>query len=217
MRRPVVIGVTGGTGSGKTTVAKQILSSFPDQEVLMIEQDSYYRDQTAMPMSERVKRNYDHPLAFDTELFLQQLKSLLSYLPVNKPVYDYTNHTRYSETVRIEPKDVIIIEGILILEDQRLRDLMDIKIFVDTDSDVRVLRRLVRDIRSRGRSMESVIEQYLSVVRPMHLQFIEPTKRYADIIIPEGGKNKVAIDLLVTKIKTILQERRVEDQKTKKA
>jgi len=217
MRRPVVIGVTGGTGSGKTTVAKQILSSFPDQEVLMIEQDSYYRDQTAMPMSERVKRNYDHPFAFDTELFLQQLKSLLSYLPVNKPVYDYTNHTRYSETVRIEPKDVIIIEGILILEDQRLRDLMDIKIFVDTDSDVRVLRRLVRDIRSRGRSMESVIEQYLSVVRPMHLQFIEPTKRYADIIIPEGGKNKVAIDLLVTKIKTILQERRVEDQKTKKA
>ncbi len=207
MVRPVVIGVTGGTGSGKTTVSKQILKSFPDQEVLMIEQDAYYKDQSDIPFEERVKTNYDHPFAFDTELFLEHLNNLLHFKPIQKPVYDYKLHTRKRETIRVMPKDVIIIEGILILEDRRLRNLMDIKIFVDTDPDVRIIRRLIRDTRSRGRTMESVIEQYLSVVRPMHLQFIEPTKRYADIIIPEGGKNKVAIDLLVTKIKTILSER----------
>jgi len=210
MQRPVVIGVTGGTGSGKTTVSKRILKSFPDQQVLMIEQDSYYKDQSHMPFEERVKTNYDHPFAFDTDLFLEQLQTLLNYDPIEKPSYDYKLHTRKKETTTVQPKDVIIIEGILILEDKRLRDLMDIKIFVDTDPDVRIIRRLVRDIKQRGRTMESVIDQYLNVVRPMHLQFIEPTKRYADIIVPEGGKNKVAIDLLVTKIKTILQERDVK-------
>ncbi len=210
MQRPVVIGVTGGTGSGKTTVSKRILKSFPDQQVLMIEQDAYYKDQSHMPFEERVKTNYDHPFAFDTDLFLEQLKTLLNYEPIEKPSYDYKLHTRKKETTTVQPKDVIIIEGILILEDKRLRDLMDIKVFVDTDPDVRIIRRLVRDIKQRGRTMESVIDQYLNVVRPMHLQFIEPTKRYADIIVPEGGKNKVAIDLLVTKIKTILQERDVK-------
>ena len=207
MQRPVVIGVAGGTGSGKTTVARRIFKSFPDQKILMIEQDSYYKDQTHLPFEERVKTNYDHPLAFDNDLFLEQINSLLNYRPVNKPVYDYAVHNRKKESIRIIPKEVIILEGILILEDKRIRDLMDIKLYVDTDSDVRVLRRMVRDIRDRGRTMESVIDQYLSVVRPMHLQFVEPQKRYADIIIPEGGKNKVAIDLLVTKIKTIIQDR----------
>jgi len=207
MRKPVVIGVTGGTGSGKTTVAKRIIESFPDKEVLMIEQDSYYKDQSHIPISERVKTNYDHPFAFDTDLFYEHIKKMLSNQPIHKPVYDFTVHTRKAKTVRVKPKDVIIIEGILILEDLRIRNLMDIKIFVDTDPDVRIIRRLVRDLKFRGRTIESVIEQYLSVVRPMHLQFVEPTKRYADIIIPEGGENKVAVDLLVTKIKSILQER----------
>jgi len=210
MQRPVVIGVAGGTGSGKTTVARRILRSFPDQQVLMIEQDAYYKDQAHLPIEERVKTNYDHPLAFDNNLFIEQLNDLLRYQPINKPIYDYTIHTRKQETITLVPKDVIILEGILLLEDKRLRNLMDIKIFVDTDADVRIIRRLVRDIRDRGRTMESVIDQYLSVVRPMHLEFVEPTKRYADIIIPEGGKNKVAIDLLVTKIKTILHDRQTK-------
>ncbi|MFV9510959.1 uridine kinase [Tepidibacillus sp. LV47] len=207
MKRPVVIGVAGGSGSGKTTVARRIIKSFPNQQVLMIEQDSYYKDQSHLPFEQRVKTNYDHPLAFDNDLFIEHLHRLLAYKPIQKPIYDFTIHTRKKETVKVLPKEVIIVEGILVLEDKRLRDLMDIKLFVDTDADERFIRRLVRDIRERGRTMESVVEQYLSVVRPMHLQFVEPTKRYADIIIPEGGKNKVAIDLLVTKIKTILAER----------
>jgi len=207
MQRPVVIGVAGGTGSGKTTVARRILKSFADQDILMIEQDSYYKDQSHLPFEKRIKTNYDHPFAFDNDLFIEHLNQLLTYKPVQKPLYDFTVHNRKKESVRVYPKEVIIIEGILVLEDKRLRDLMDIKIFVDTDADERFIRRMVRDIRERGRTMESVIDQYLSVVRPMHLQFIEPTKRYADIIIPEGGKNKVAIDLLVTKVKTILVER----------
>ena len=207
MQKPVVIGVAGGTGSGKTTVARRILRSFPDQHILMIEQDSYYKDQSHLPFEQRVKTNYDHPFAFDNDLFIEHLNDLLAYQPIRKPLYDFTVHNRKKETMHIKPKEVIIVEGILVLEDKRLRDLMDIKIFVDTDADERFIRRMVRDIRERGRTMESVIDQYLTVVRPMHLQFIEPTKRYADIIIPEGGKNKVAVDLLVTKVKTILNER----------
>ncbi|SDM86173.1 uridine kinase [Fictibacillus solisalsi] len=209
VQKPIVIGVAGGSGSGKTTVAKEIYRQFADQSILIIEQDSYYRDQSDKTMDERLKTNYDHPLAFDNELLITQLNALLEFKSIEKPVYDYTAHTRSDKIIPVEPKDVIILEGILILEDERLRDLMDIKLFVDTDADVRIIRRMVRDTRDRGRTLESVIDQYTSVVRPMHNQFIEPTKRYADIIIPEGGQNRVAIDLMVTKIQTILEEKAI--------
>ncbi|NKE05200.1 MULTISPECIES: uridine kinase [Mesobacillus] len=206
-RKPVVIGVAGGSGSGKTSVTKAIYDSFKSQSILMIEQDYYYKDQSHLPMEERLKTNYDHPLAFDNDLLIQHIEKLLRHEAIEKPVYDYAIHTRSSEVVDVEPKDVIILEGILILEDERLRNLMDIKLYVDTDADLRIIRRLLRDIKERGRSMDSVIEQYVNVVRPMHNQFIEPTKRYADVIIPEGGHNHVAIDLMVTKIQTILEQK----------
>ncbi|WP_075982393.1 uridine kinase [Bacillus massilinigeriensis] len=206
-RKPVVIGVAGGSGSGKTSVTKAIYDWFHGHSILMLEQDYYYKDQSHLPYEERLKTNYDHPLAFDTDLLIEHLKKLLNYEPIQKPVYDYAIHTRSNKVINVEPKDVIILEGILVLEDERLRNLMDIKLFVDTDADLRIIRRLMRDIKERGRSMDSVIEQYVSVVRPMHNQFIEPTKRYADIIIPEGGHNHVAIDLMVTKIQTILEQK----------
>ena len=203
--RPVVIGIAGGSGSGKTSVTNSIYEVFKDLSVVVIEQDYYYKDQSHLAFEERLETNYDHPLAFDNDLLIQHINQLLERRPIEKPVYNYALHTRSEETVMIEPKDVIILEGILVLEDQRLRDLMDIKLFVDTDADLRIIRRLLRDINERGRTIDSVIEQYLTVVRPMHNQFIEPTKRYADVIIPEGGQNEVAIDLMVTKIKTILE------------
>jgi len=206
-KKPVVIGVAGGSGSGKTSVTRAIYEYFQGHSVLMLEQDYYYKDQSHLPFEERLKTNYDHPLAFDNDLLIEHLKKLLNYEPIQKPVYDYALHTRSDEVIDVEPKDVIILEGILVLEDERLRDLMDIKVFVDTDADIRIIRRLLRDIKERGRTLESVIEQYVSVVRPMHNQFIEPTKRYADIIIPEGGHNHVAIDLMVTKIRTILEQK----------
>ncbi|WNB93321.1 uridine kinase [Bacillus sp. NEB1478] len=206
-KKPIVIGVAGGSGSGKTTVAKEIYRQFADQSILIIEQDAYYKDQSEKSMDERLNTNYDHPLAFDNDLLIQHITALQAYESIEKPVYDYTAHTRSDKIIPVDAKDVIILEGILILEDERLRDLMDIKLFVDTDADIRIIRRMVRDIRDRGRTIDSVIDQYTSVVRPMHNQFIEPTKRYADIIIPEGGQNLVAIDLMVTKIKTILEDK----------
>ncbi|WP_062355625.1 uridine kinase [Bacillus kwashiorkori] len=205
--KPVVIGVAGGSGSGKTSVTRAICNKFGQDFILMIEQDAYYKDQSHLPFEERLKTNYDHPLAFDTDLLIEHLQRLIKYEPIEKPVYDYALHTRSTTVINLEPKEVIILEGILVLEDERLRDLMDIKLFVDTDADLRIIRRLVRDTKERGRTMDSVIDQYVSVVRPMHNQFVEPTKRYADIIIPEGGQNHVAIDLMVTKIKTILEEK----------
>lgn len=207
MEKPVIIGVAGGSGSGKTSVTKAIYNHFKGQSIVVIEQDSYYRDQTHLPFEERLKTNYDHPLAFDNDLLLSHLTELQNGRPICKPVYDYTLHTRSEETVLVEPKNVIILEGILVLDDERLRNMMDIKLFVDTDADIRIIRRIARDINERGRTLESVIDQYLNVVRPMHNQFIEPTKRYADIIIPEGGHNHVAIDLLVTKIQTVLEQK----------
>lgn len=203
--RPIVIGIAGGSGSGKTSVTKAIFEEFQNQSILILQQDFYYKDQTNVPFEERLLTNYDHPLAFDNDLMIQHINTLLEYKPIKKPVYDYKLHTRSNDIIPVEPQDVIIVEGILILEDERIRDLMDIKIFVDTDADIRILRRLTRDIQERGRTLESVIDQYLTVVRPMHNQFVEPTKRYADIIIPEGGQNHVAIDIMTTKIKSILE------------
>jgi uridine kinase len=203
-KKPIIIGVAGGSGSGKTTVAKEVYKSFPGQSIAIIEQDAYYKAQDHKTMAERLETNYDHPLAFDHELLIAHLQELLHFRPIEKPVYDYTVHTRSDKIIPVEPKDVIIVEGILILDDERLRKLMDIKVFVDTDSDLRIIRRMVRDTEERGRSLTSVIDQYLTVVRPMHNRFVEPSKRYADIIIPEGGQNSVAIDLMVTKIRAIL-------------
>ncbi|MCL1694961.1 MULTISPECIES: uridine kinase [unclassified Lysinibacillus] len=203
--RPVVIGIAGGSCSGKTSVTRAIYDVFRDHSVVVIEQDFYYKDQSHLTFEERLGTNYDHPLAFDNDLLIEHLKKLLVRQSIEKPVYDYVQHTRAKEVIHVEPVDVIILEGILVLEDADLRDLMDIKLFVDTDSDLRIIRRILRDIKERGRTTDSVIDQYLSAVRPMHNLFIEPTKRYADIIIPEGGDNEVAIDLMVTKIKTILE------------
>lgn len=205
-QKPIIIGVTGGSGGGKTSVSRAILANFPDAKIAMIEHDSYYKDQAHLTFEERVKTNYDHPLAFDTDLMIEHLKELIAGRPVDIPIYDYTMHTRSDKSYRQEPQDVFIVEGILVLEDKRLRDIMDIKLFVDTDDDIRIIRRIKRDMEERGRSLDSIIEQYTTVVKPMYHQFIEPTKRYADIVIPEGVSNLVAIDLINTKIATILGE-----------
>lgn len=205
----LVIGIAGGSCSGKTSVTKAIYEVFQKDSVVVIEQDYYYKDQSHMTMEERLKTNYDHPLAFDNDLLIEHIQQLMDGNAIEKPIYDYVHHTRSNEVIHVEPKNVIIIEGILVLEDKRLRDLMDIKVFVDTDADLRIIRRLARDIKERGRTIDSVIAQYLQAVRPMHNLFIEPTKRYADIIIPEGGENEVAIDLLVTKIKSILETKTI--------
>lgn len=206
-RRPIIIGVTGGSGSGKTTVSKAIYNQLKGQDIQIITQDTYYNDQAAMTMDERKKVNYDHPLAFDTDLLISQLTDLHHNKAIEIPVYDYKAYTRSQETVHVEPTEIIILEGILILDDERLRDLMDIKVYVDTDDDIRIIRRIKRDMEERGRTLNSVINQYLSTVKPMFHQFIEPTKRYADIIVPEGGENHVAIDLLTTKVRDILVKR----------
>jgi uridine kinase len=201
----LIIGVAGGTGSGKTTVARKLRQSFPPNVVQLIPQDSYYRDQTHIPFEERLKTNYDHPLAFDNDLLIEHLDALMQGEAVEQPVYSFITHTRAQETRRLMPSQILVVEGILVLEDARLRERMDIKIYVQTDADVRFVRRLRRDLVERGRSVDAVIEQYLGVVRPMHMQFIEPTKRYADVIVPEGGDNVVAIDLLCSKIHSILE------------
>lgn len=204
MNKPVIIGISGGTGSGKSTVAQEIYKNFGESCITMIEQDSYYKDQSYLSLEQRIKTNYDHPNAFDTDLLIEHLNKLMNGEIIEKPIYDFSIHTRSKKTIKVEPRDIIIIEGILVFQDVRLRDMLDIKIYVDTDADVRIIRRLVRDINERGRTVESVINQYLSVVRPMHMQFIEPTKKYADIIVPEGGQNKVAIDIITAKVKQLL-------------
>ncbi len=202
----MIIGIAGGTGSGKTTVANAIVEQLTKQEVVIISQDCYYLDHSHLPPAERDKINYDHPDAFDNRLLISHLKQLMAGKPVERPVYSYVTHSRLKETVTIEPVRVVILEGIMVLVDPNLRELMDIKIYVDTDPDVRFIRRLTRDIEERGRSVNSVIQQYVNVVRLMHMEFVEPSKRYANIIVPEGGYNEVAVDIIVTKIKSILKE-----------
>lgn len=207
MSRPIIIGIAGGTGSGKSTVAQEIYSSLPEESISVIEQDNYYKDQSHLSFEERTKTNYDHPDAFDTALLLEHLKKLSMGEAIDKPIYDFANHTRKKETVKVEPKDIVVLEGIMILVEPEIRNMLDIKIFVDTDADVRIIRRIKRDIKERGRTLDSVIDQYINVVRPMHLQFVEPTKRYADIIIPEGGYNKVAIDIMIAKVNEIVRRK----------
>jgi uridine kinase len=204
--KPIVIGVAGGTGSGKTTVSQAILDRVGRDKITYIQHDSYYRDRSHLSPEERTKINFDHPDALETEFLVQHLKELREGHPVEVPVYDFTIHTRTSQTQRVEPCRVILVEGILIFSDDALRDMMDVKIYVDTDADIRFIRRLERDITERGRTMRSVIDQYLATVRPMHLEFVEPSKRYADVIIPEGGYNPVALDMVVARIKSMIEE-----------
>ena len=196
MKKSVIIGIAGGSASGKSSISRRLKERYENtNSVVIIRQDDYYKDQKNKTMEERVKTNYDHPFAFDNDLFVAQLKQLMAGVAIEKPVYDFVVHTRSEETEHIEPSDVIVIEGLFILEDEQLRDLCDIRIFVDTDDDIRFIRRLIRDVKKRGRTIDSVIEQYTTTVKVMHNTFIEPSRKYADIIIPEGGHNQVAIDL----------------------
>ena len=206
MSKPIIIGIAGGSASGKSSISTRLKNKFADvKSVLIIRQDDYYKDQSDKPMEERIKTNYDHPFAFDNDLLIANLKDLIAGKTIEKPTYDFVNHTRSNVTETCNPCDVLILEGLFVLENAELRDLLDIKVYVDTAADIRFIRRLLRDVSERGRTMDSVITQYVNTVRVMHDSFIEPTKRYADIIIPEGGSNSVAIDLLTTKISSIIR------------
>ena len=197
---PLIIGIAGGTGSGKSTVAKRIAESLGESHVAFIDMDAYYRDHRHLTLDERRRVNWDHPDAFDTELLAQHLDALGRSEAIDKPVYDFATHLRAPETVRIAPAEVIVIDGILLLVDERVRAACDVKVFVEADADIRLIRRIRRDLVVRGRPLEEILDQYLTTVQPMHLQFVEPSKRYADIIIPRGGENTVAIDLLLASI-----------------
>lgn len=205
-KQPLVIGIAGGTGSGKTTVANVIVQRVGVDQIAYLPHDAYYKDLSNLPEAQRAEINFDHPNSLETSLLIEHIKQLKNYQPIHLPIYDFRTHSRTKETRLIKPKPVIIVEGILIFAEAELRPLFDIKIFVDTDADIRFIRRLQRDITERGRSTESVIHQYLSTVRPMHLEFVEPSKRYADVIIPEGGLNSVAIDMVVARVKSMLSE-----------
>ncbi len=202
--KPITIGVAGGTGSGKTTVALKILERVGFDRIAYVPHDAYYRDASQLPPAERAQLNFDHPDSLDNELLILHLKQLQAGQPVEVPVYDFRVHSRTVESRHVDPQPVILVEGILIFADRRLRELMDVKIFVDADADMRFIRRLQRDMSERGRSLDSVINQYLRTVRPMHLEFVEPSKRYADVIIPEGGHNEVAIDMVVARLRALL-------------
>lgn len=202
----ILLGIAGGTGSGKTTLADKLIESFGDDEVSVLRHDNYYKRHDDMDYEERSKLNYDHPDAFDTELLCEHIKLLKAGKSIEMPVYDYTVHNRSDKTIIVKPAPVILLEGILIFAEESLCELMDIKVFVDTDADVRILRRIIRDVKERERSLDSVINQYLTTVKPMHEQFVEPSKRRADIIIPEGGKNIVALEMLIERVRKHLGE-----------
>ncbi len=206
MSSAVCIGVAGGTGSGKTTVAEAIVARIGADRIASLQHDSYYRDLSGWPLEARLRHNFDHPHALESELLAAHLKTLRAGQPVEVPTYDFTRHVRTARTLRVEPRRVILVEGILIFSEPALRELFDIKIFVDTDSDLRVIRRLRRDLAERGRSLDSVVNQYLDTVRPMHLEFVEPSKRWADLIVPEGGFNSVALDVICARVEALLGE-----------
>jgi len=208
VKRPVIIAVAGGSASGKTTVVNRIMKSFDENDVRVIKHDDYYKNQSDLPMEERVKMNYDHPFSLDNDLMFEQVSQLLEGKSIVKPTYDFEHHTRAEKTEVVDPTQILILEGILILEDQRIQDISDIKIFVEADDDLRFIRRLTRDMEERGRSLESVVNQYLTTVKPMHFAFVKPTKRYADIIIPNDRNHEVAVDLIITKIKSIISTQR---------
>lgn len=205
--RPLIIGIAGGSGSGKTTVARAIHDRL-GVDAVFLDQDAYYRDQAHLPFEERAGTNFDHPDAFDTDLMVAHLEALADWRPIDKPTYDFARHTRAAATVRVEPRDVVLVDGILLFADARLRRLFDVKVFVDVADDLRFIRRLERDVSERGRSVESVIAQYLATVRPMHLEFVEPSKRHADLIIPEGGRNTIAIQMLEARVAAEVARRR---------
>jgi uridine kinase len=214
MPKPFIIGVAGGTGSGKTTVAQHVVDAVQGSgRVVMLAMDHYYRDQSDMAFEERVRVNYDHPEAFDTDLYLGHIQELLQGRAIRMPQYSFTEYTRTDQTLLLQPAPIVVLEGITLLVDGRLRALMDLKVFVDTDADVRFIRRLERDMAERGRSVQSVVKQYLELVRPMHLSFIEPSKRYADVIIPHGGRNIAALDMLTARIASQLMGLEAEGEK----
>lgn len=206
-KRPLIIGIVGGSGSGKTTVAHGILDALGGVDAAFIDQDAYYRDLAHLPLAERARFNFDHPDAFDTELLVAHLDRLASGLPIDKPTYDYAHHTRAARTERVEPREVVLVDGIMLFVDPALRSRFDIKIYVDVPDDVRFIRRLQRDVAERGRSVESIIEQYLTTVRPMHLEFVEPSRRWADVILPEGGHNRIGIEMVQARVVLELERR----------
>ncbi|HEU4326330.1 MAG TPA: uridine kinase [Roseiflexaceae bacterium] len=205
--RPLVIGVAGGSGSGKTTVSTAILERVGRERIAFLQHDSYYHDLSHLPLDERRQVNFDHPDSFDNDLFVRHLDALIGWEPVAMPLYDFASYTRLPEVETVAPQPVVLVEGILIFGDAALRQRMDVKLFVDAEGDMRFIRRVQRDVRERGRSLDSVVEQYLRTVRPMHLEFVEPSKRYADIIIPRGGLNAIAIDMVVARILVLLDAR----------